>query len=140
VIVDYCRSYQKLETHCKIAGCNAHIERYLRRLINDFKVIEAQQMKTLLNECFQDRKYINNESVRKRYLNICDAYLSKYQSLNKNDKYYYRDAYLLFKRLKEKQHQHLAFLEHDVPYTNNLIEQDFRHVKTKMKVSGTFRS
>ncbi|MDR1991722.1 MAG: DDE-type integrase/transposase/recombinase [Mycoplasmataceae bacterium] len=35
--------------------------------------------------------------------------------------------------------QHLAFVQCDVPYTNNMIERDFRHVKTKMKVSGSFR-
>jgi transposase len=60
--------------------------------------------------------------------------------MNEYDKLYYEDAYLLFKRLKEKWHQHLAFVNNNVPYTNNMIERDFRHMKTKMKTSGSFRS
>jgi transposase len=61
--------------------------------------------------------------------------------MSENDKYYYKDGFLLFKRLKEHVDQHLAFIQDfDVPYSNNLVERDFRNTKTKMKISGCFKN
>lgn len=120
---------------------HAHIDRYLRRLINDFKIPEAERMSKLFSKLRNNRDKLNIEDVRNEYLSICDMYLDKYNQLNGVDKFYFKEAYLLFHRLKLKIHQHLAFVNNaQIPYSNNLIERDFRHAKTKMKISGSFRS
>jgi transposase len=47
----------------------------------------------------------------------------------------------LIERLERYQEEVLAFLrKEEVPFTNNRAEQDIRMVKTKMKMSGGFRS
>jgi hypothetical protein len=129
--------------HAKIGGCNTHIERYLKLSAIDYQVPEAKQMLKLFAQLYLDKqndKIENIDSVKNKYIQICDSYLDKYEKLNEIDKKYFRDSYLVFRRLKQKLHQHLAFVTHaNVPYSNNLIERDFRHAKTKMKVSGTFR-
>jgi hypothetical protein len=102
LVVDYCRGYQKLGKHCQIVGCNAHVDRYLNALINDFKIDEAKQMKNLLHQLLHDHKNIDFDKVKKKYLNICQSFLNRYENFDHNNKFYYKDGYLLFKRLKEK--------------------------------------
>jgi transposase len=53
----------------------------------------------------------------------------------------HRPGYNLLQRLKIFQTETLRFLTHfDVPFTNNLAEQDLRMMKVKMKISGSFRT
>jgi hypothetical protein len=106
----------------------------------EFHIEEATVMQKFLHKLLATPKVMDLDAIKCEYLRICDSFLDKYESMNKNDQIYYKDAHLLFKRLKEKMHQHLAFVSNNVPYTNNMIERDFRHIKTKMKVSSTFRS
>lgn len=55
---------------------------------------------------------------------------------------YYRDKEkTLLNRLNKYKSNHLMFLEDfNMPFDNNLSERDLRHIKTKLKVSGGFRS
>jgi len=47
----------------------------------------------------------------------------------------------LLRRLQKYKNNHLLYLEDfTVPFDNNLSERDLRTFKTKMKVSGCFRS
>lgn len=60
---------------------------------------------------------------------------------SKNGRYKRTKAGNLLKRLKEKKTEVLRFAtDLEVPFTNNLAERDIRPLKTKLKVSTSFRT
>ena len=53
----------------------------------------------------------------------------------------HRPGYNLLERLRKFKTETLRFLtDFDVPFTNNLAEQDLRMMKVRMKISGSFRT
>lgn len=56
-------------------------------------------------------------------------------------KYYKQEEKKLLDRLKKYKSNHLLFIENfEIPFDNNLSERELRHVKSKQKISGYFKS
>ena len=84
-----------------------------------------------------DKKKINE------YIDEFDTILDLAIAENKTIKSsYYKDkANKLCRRIKKYKNNHLYFIKNfEVPFDNNLSEQDLRIFKTKTKISGGFRS
>lgn len=56
-------------------------------------------------------------------------------------KYYRNEEKKLLNRLKKYKANHLLFIEDfEIPFDNNLSEREIRHLKSKLKISGHFKS
>lgn len=67
--------------------------------------------------------------------------LSKEENKKISSKYYKTKSEQLYRRLKKYKKNHLYFIKNfDVPFDNNMSEQDLRIFKTKTKISGGFKS
>ena len=85
---------------------------------------------------------ISNEKLEKysqRYDEILELGIEENKSLK--SKYHKKEEKRLLNRLKKYKNNHLLFIyDFSVPFDNNLSERDLRHVKSKIKISGCFRS
>lgn len=143
---------------CEHAECNAHVLRYLRGIVEGekkYKPFAAKMLKLLRSACHGRKKRIaagkarfpdkERERIRTEYDAILKEWLGFLEEEEKKrggkkSKYKF-EGEKLPKRLSEFKEQHLLFLENfDVPFTNNQAERDLRGIKTKIKVSGGFRS
>jgi len=145
---------------CEHAECNAHILRYLKGVIeNDAEFASfAQPLLALFKEMNDNRKALIEEektafpaeelaAFYRRYNEILtgwNALTREKEARRKKKKQsgkYKSEAENLGKRLAEYKDRHLLFLtDFRVPFDNNQAERDLRPVKTKLKVSGGFRS
>jgi transposase len=132
--------------------CNAHILRELRYVNEEMNQEWAGEMSDLLKEGLKEKEESGipdaawYEEYKRRYMEI----LSKGKEeqpppIPKEEGQRGRGAKTkslnLIERLERYQEEVLAFLrKEEVPFTNNRAEQDIRMVKTKMKISGGFRS
>lgn len=67
--------------------------------------------------------------------------MSKEENKDIKSSYYKYKANKLYRRLKKYKRNHLYFIKNfEVPFDNNLGEQDLRMFKIKIKISGGFRS
>ena len=132
------------------AECNVHLLRYLKGNTENTKHEWSSELTSLLCElntlrkemiekgemCFSTEILIENS---KRY----DEILEKGYQENKllNSKYLKDDEKTLLNRLKKYKDNHLLFMyDFNIPFDNNLSERELRHVKSKIKVAGCFRS
>ena len=87
-----------------------------------------------------------DEAFVKRYWAAIQLGLAFHRQLPKLDgkpgkRQKQRPGHNLLVRLKKFKTETLRFLtDFDVPFTNNLAEQDLRMMKVKMKISGCFRT
>ena len=143
---------------CKHAECNAHILRYLKGIIeNDAEYAPfAEPLRDLFREMNDRRKALIAEGETAFHPEELEAFYRRYDDIltqwnaltkqkeaqRKKRKHKYKaEAENLGKRLAEYKDQHLLFLiDFRVPFDNNQAERDIRPVKTKLKVSGGFRS
>lgn len=134
----------------KHGECNVHITRYLKgcyqntndkwcsymmSLLNSLNNYKKDLVKT--NKSYIDKEKLNNYS--KRYDEILE--LGFEQNKKVESKFYKDEEKRLLNRLKKYKENHLLFLyDFSIPFDNNLSERDLRHVKTKQKISGYFKS
>ena len=79
----------------------------------------------------------------KEYIDEIDSILKLSKKENKkiSSNYYKTKSEQLYRRIKKYKKNHLYFIKNfEVPFDNNMSEQDLRIFKTKTKISGGFRS
>ena len=127
--------------------CLSHVLRYLKNSIeNEPNLKWNQGMLELIREMIHYRNGLTEEpdpdhvnGLESRYCQLLDMARQEYEYEPPSN--YYREGYLLFKRLEKYQENHLLFL-HDkrVPATNNQAERKARNYKRKQKQVMGFRS
>jgi transposase len=158
VVHDHFRPYNAL-AGVDHAFCNAHHLRELKALIEIDKEPWAQEMRDVLLDAARavrraketGASALEPERVKAfvdRYWQALKAGLAFHRSLPAFDlsqksrkRKKQRPGHNLLIRFKTFKDETLRFLvDFDVPFTNNLAEQDLRMTKVKMKISGCFRT
>lgn len=136
------------------ALCNAHHLRELKALIDIEKEPWARRMSRLLliaNQTAQRAGAVTDHCVR-RLTRLYDAIVAEGNAFHEQQpaldrrpgargRPARRPGHNLLIRLRDFKDDTLRFLSNrDVPFTNNLAEQDIRMMKVKMKISGGFRT
>ena len=153
LVHDHFSAYYKnsLVTHSE---CNAHILRYLKSILETFNREWAKEMIELLIDILNRKKAkialgidalepAELEDISVAYSEIIEKGKLAYEEAIKGKKNisFFNDERLLIKRLGEFKDEHLRFITNfEAPFDNNQAERDIRPFKTKMKVSGGFRS
>lgn len=149
IMVDHDTALQKYGT--ENYECNIHVGRYLEELIQNIKnVTWPIKMKELIFRMNNTRKIAISFGLKRFDRDKIKEYESEFDSLlllaKEENKYikssYYKDrANKLYRRLIKYKNNHLYFIKNfEVPFDNNLSEQDLRMFKIKTKISGGFRS
>ena len=158
VVHDHFMPYRGME-RVDHAFCNAHILRELQALIEIDGETWAEQMRDLLldaNAAVNKAREAGETALPpktvaafvERYWDAVRLGLSFHRQLPKLEQKAsargrpkQREGQNLLERLKTFKTETLRFLtDFDVPFTNNLAEQDLRMMKVKMKISGSFRT
>jgi transposase len=141
------------------AFCNAHILRELEGLIEFDKEAWAELMRAALREANAAVRAAREAGKRALPAEEVEAFVERYWAAVRMGLAYHRElpklqttakgrgrpkrrtGHNLLDRLKKFKTETLRFLtDFDVPFTNNLAEQDLRMMKVKMKISGCFRT
>lgn len=158
VVHDHFLPYRRLEA-VDHAFCNAHILRELKSLIEFDREPWAELMRDMLlaARLAVDRARQagasalapdERQALVERYWAAVRLGLAFHRDLPKpatkagqRGRLKQRPGHNLLQRLKTFHIETLRFLtDFDVPFTNNLAEQDLRMMKVKMKISGAFRT
>ena len=158
VVHDHFRPYAALEA-VDHAFCNAHHLRELQALIEIDKEPWALTMRDLLREAAKAVRQAKEAGAPALQPERLQGFIDRYwqavreglafhralpafdpaKSAKKRRKQ--RPGHNLLIRFKTFKDGTLRFLvDFDVPFTNNLAEQDLRMTKVKMKISGSFRT
>jgi transposase len=158
VVHDHFAPYHRLDT-VDHAFCNAHILRELKSLIEFDKEPWAETMRNILLEANLAVNKARAAGATALASDECAAFVARYwaavrrglafhrklpklgKKANPRGRTKQRPGHNLLERLKTFKTETLRFLtDFDVPFTNNLAEQDLRMMKVKMKISGAFRT
>jgi transposase len=132
-------------TECLHALCNEHHLRELKFVFEQEHEPWAGQMSRFLLDCLARRKEqgVLNERQFKKVHRRYRAILQRGRLLHprQSGRQAQSKGANLLDRLEDFDLSVLAFtLFEEVPFTNNGAEQDIRMVKTRMKISGCFRT
>jgi len=158
VVHDHFLPYRRLDT-VGHAFCNAHILRELQSLIAFDKEPWAAPLRDMLRDANLAVNQAREAGATALAPDQCAAFVERYWAAirlglafhrklpklatkaNPRGRTKQRPGHNLLERLKTFKTETLRFLtDFDVPFTNNLAEQDLRMMKVKMKISGSFRT
>jgi transposase len=141
------------------AFCNAHILRELQALIEIEKEPWAEPMRDMLLDANAAVNKAREAGATALPPKTVAAFVERYwaavrlglafhrqlpkleKKANSRGRPKQRPGHNLLERLKTFKDETLRFMtDFDVPFTNNLAEQDLRMMKVKMKISGCFRT
>ena len=156
VVHDHFKPYNGL-VDVDHAFCNAHILRELEAVIEFEKESWAESMRDVLREANAAVRAACEAGARALPPKQVEAFVDRYWTAVRMGLAYHRElpklkttakgrgrrkqrpGHNLLDRLKKFKTETLRFLsDFDVPFTNNLAEQDLRMMKVKMKISGCF--
>ena len=134
----------------KHGECNVHILRYLKGCIESTKHKWAKDLSSFLCCLNSSKKKLEAEGCSNFEQSQLERFSRRYDEILENgfnenktlkSKYYKDEEKKLLNRLKKYKENHLLFVyDFSIPFDNNLSERDLRHVKSKLKISGCFRS
>jgi len=144
LIHDHWKSYFTYED-MQHGLCNAHHIRELRFIYEHHHIKWAKKISDLLIEINRHKEKLlaKNKQYTKRQIK---EYQDCYDKILTNARHEQArrgtiDSSNLLKRLKNYKSEVLLFMtDMQVPFTNNLSEQDIRMMKVKQKISGCFRN
>ena len=158
VVHDHFLPYRRLDA-VDHAFCNAHILRELQCLIEFDKEPWAELMRDTLRAANIAVHAARAAGAKALAPKVVAAFVDQYWAAvrlglafhrqlpalhakaNASGRTKQRPGRNLLERLKTFKVETLRFLtDFDVPFTNNLAEQDLRMMKVKMKISGSFRT
>ena len=151
---DHWKAYYQY-TQCKHSLCNAHHLRELTRTFEQDKQVWAQDMHKLLQAINKDTQEAGGcldteqvEQYKTQYEELldkaqleCPPPLESERKEGQRGRLKRSKARNLLERFIDYQDDVLRFMtDPDVPFTNNLGENDIRMTKVQQKISGCFRS
>ena len=159
VVHDHFLPYRRMDA-VDHAYCNAHILRELQSVIEFDNEPWAELMRDTLLDANRAVHKARHAGATSLAPGEVEAFLDRYWAAIKPGLSFHRELSLnceatpkrrgrpkqrpghnLLLRLKTFATETLRFLtDFDVPFTNNLAEQDLRMMKVKMKISGSFRT
>jgi transposase len=149
LVHDCWASYFKLP-NARHALCGAHLLRELRGLSENHGRKWAEKMHSLLMYAYEFSSGGSSVLPAKKYKTVLSRYRQIIKEANREEpppeprpkgRPKKTKGRNLLERLERYEEEVLRFTrEHEVPFTNNLAERDIRPLKTKLKVSGCFRT
>jgi transposase len=156
VVHDHFKSYNRMIAVLH-AFCNSHILRELEALIEFDGEPWAKLMRDVLLEANIAVREARAAGATALAPEVVAAFVERYWAAVRLGLAFHREApklegkpgkrqkkrpgHNLVERLKKFKTETLRFLtDFDVPFTNNLAEQDLRMMKVRMKISGCFRT
>lgn len=130
--------------------CNIHLERDLEKIIQILHHEWADELKKLINEYIHERKILIDRNIHSfdedkvtSFRSGIETILEKAKEENNNDfnKYYGQEEKALISRLCKYKENYFKWIEDfSLPVSDNLSERNLRCIKSKLKISGQFRS